>query len=100
MGFTVKKGSEKGFTVKKGSEKGFAVKGVLRRVLRGSSEKEVSRRCPKRPLGEHDPFGRAPYDCTSDFTGIFLPIHFLAVLVLVGSLVLLNLLIRVRELIR
>ena len=43
---------------------------VLRRVLRRElavgfavkgSEKGVSRRCPERPLGEYDPFRRAPY---------------------------------------
>ena len=45
MDFTVKKGSEKG------SQKG--------------SEKGVSRWCPERPLGEHDPSGGRPIKATS-----------------------------------
>ena len=39
-----------GFAVKKGSEKGS----------RRGSEKEVSRRCLERPLGEYDPLGVHP----------------------------------------
>ena len=40
----------------------FNPKRVLRRVLRRSSEKGVSRRCLERPLGGYAPLGVRPMD--------------------------------------
>ena len=42
----------------------WVVKGkrVLRRVIRRGSQKEVSRRCLERPVGEYDPLGMCPIE--------------------------------------